>query len=81
MTSDNKTYKDVQNTINKEIQNYLYSLRFQFSFVIVIIVFLSGTISFIPSYKQASENLMKYQNEIPGSTGKDGKKCNISSNK
>ncbi len=48
----------------KEIQNYLYSLRFQFSFVIVIIVFLSGTISFIPSYKQASENLMKYQNEV-----------------
>ncbi len=48
----------------KEIQNYLYSLRFQFSFVIVIIVFLSGTISFIPSYKQASENLLKYQNEV-----------------
>jgi len=40
----------------REIQNFLYSLRFQISFIIVILVFVIGTVSFISSLNETHEN-------------------------
>ena len=48
----------------RELQNYLYSLRFHISFVIVVLVFAIGSISFISSYTDTRANYIKYsQNE------------------
>ena len=48
----------------RELQNYLYSLRFHVSFVIVLLVFTIGSISFVSSYSETQENYLKYrQNE------------------
>ncbi|WP_455637950.1 ABC transporter permease [Parabacteroides sp.] len=44
----------------RELQNYLYSLRFQVSFVIVILVFALGGISFVSSFKDMQTNYTKY---------------------
>lgn len=44
----------------RELQNYLYSLRFQVSFVIVVLVFSLGSISFVSSFKDMQENYVKY---------------------
>ena len=47
----------------REIQNYLYGLRFQVSFVIVLLVFVIGSISFIKSFPEARDNHTKYLQE------------------
>ncbi|MCD8267180.1 MAG: hypothetical protein LUD46_01035 [Parabacteroides sp.] len=44
----------------RELQNYLYSLRFQVSFVIVVLVFTLGSISFTSSFKDMHNNYAKY---------------------
>ena len=44
----------------RELQNYLYSLRFQVSFVIVVLVFSLGSISFVSSFKGMHDNYAKY---------------------
>lgn len=44
----------------RELQNYLYSLRFQVSFVIVLLVFALGSISFVSSFKDMQVNYTKY---------------------
>jgi ABC-type transport system involved in multi-copper enzyme maturation permease subunit len=47
-----------------ELQSYLYSLRFHVSFVIVVLVFATGSISFVSSYTDTNDNYIKYmQNE------------------
>ena len=47
-----------------ELQSYLYSLRFHVSFVIVVLVFTTGSISFVSSYTDTHDNYTKYmQNE------------------
>ena len=45
----------------RELQNYLYSLRFQVSFVIVVLVFTLGSVSFASSFKdmQTSRKYLK----------------------
>lgn len=45
----------------REIQNYLYSLRFRISFIIMLLVFIVGSISFITSYKDIQTNYAKYR--------------------
>ncbi|MCD7900312.1 MAG: ABC transporter permease [Bacteroides sp.] len=45
----------------REIQNYLYSLRFQISLVIVILVFIIGTISFVSSFSDTDKNYAQYR--------------------
>ena len=48
----------------REFQNHLYSLRFHVSFVIVILVFTVGSISFVSSNAVTQEHYAKYrQNE------------------
>jgi ABC-type transport system involved in multi-copper enzyme maturation permease subunit len=48
----------------RELQNYLYSLRFHVSFVIVVLVFATGSISFVSSYTDTLSNYTQYrQNE------------------
>lgn len=44
----------------RELQNYLYSLRFQISFVIVLLVFVLGSVSFVSSFKDMQDNYTKY---------------------
>lgn len=52
------------------LKNYLYSLRFQISFVIVITVFLVGTISYVVSLKETRDNyhqlVQNQQKDIEG---------------
>lgn len=58
----------------RELQNYLYSLRFQVSFVIVLLVFSLGSISFTSSFKDMHENYAKYnraQQETLGELAKN----------
>ncbi|MDR1054505.1 MAG: ABC transporter permease [Prevotellaceae bacterium] len=43
-----------------ELQNYLYSLRFQISFIIAILVFAFGTASYIVSIKDTHDNYAKF---------------------
>ncbi len=45
----------------RELQNYLYSLRFQISFIIAILVFIVGSISFITSIQEIQANYTKYE--------------------
>ena len=45
----------------RELQNYLYSLRFHVSFVIVVLVFTIGTVSFVSTYTATQENYTKYR--------------------
>jgi ABC-type transport system involved in multi-copper enzyme maturation permease subunit len=48
----------------RELQNYLYSLRFFVSFVIVVLVFTIGSISFVSSFTETQSNYSQYrQNE------------------
>ena len=47
----------------REIQNYLYSLRFQVSFVIMLLVFVIGSVSFIKSFPDVRDNYIKYRQE------------------
>lgn len=47
----------------KEIQHYLFGLRFQVSLIIVLVTFLVGSLSFIPAFRQAGENHMKLMSE------------------
>ena len=48
----------------RELQNCLYSLRFHVSFVIVILVFIVGTIAFVSSHTETQDNYTQYrQNE------------------
>ncbi|MDR3141739.1 MAG: ABC transporter permease [Tannerellaceae bacterium] len=44
----------------REIQNYLYSLRFRISFVIMLPVFIAGTISYISISKEVKQNYAKH---------------------
>lgn len=44
----------------RELQSYLYSLRFQVSFVIVVLVFSLGSVSFVSSFKDMQDNYLKY---------------------
>ncbi|MDL2304037.1 ABC transporter permease [Bacteroides sp. OttesenSCG-928-D19] len=45
----------------RELQGSLYSLRFQISFIIVILVFAVGTISFISSFADVDKNYAQYK--------------------
>lgn len=61
----------------RELQNYLYSLRFQVSFVIVVLVFALGSISFVSSFNDMQANYTKYSqsqqkelNELAGNVSK-----------
>ena len=45
----------------RELQNYLYSLRFHVSFVIVVLVFIVGSIAFVSSYAETQENYAKHR--------------------
>lgn len=45
----------------REIQNYLYSLRFKISFLIVVLVFIIGTVSFISSFGDIDKNYAQYR--------------------
>ncbi len=45
----------------REVQNYLYSLRFRVSFIIVILVFVIGTISFISFFGDTDKNYSQYK--------------------
>lgn len=45
----------------REIQSYLYSLRFQISFIIVFLVFIIGSVSFVTSFNNIQENYAKYR--------------------
>ena len=45
----------------KEIRNCLYSLRFKISFIIVILLFVTGTITFISSFKEIDQNYAQYE--------------------
>lgn len=45
----------------REVQNYLYSLRFRISFIIVIPIFIIGTISFISSFGEVDNNYAQYK--------------------
>jgi len=47
----------------REIQSYLYSLRFQVSFIIVLLVFIIGSISFVKSFSEIRDNYTKYHQE------------------
>ena len=47
----------------REIQSYLYSLRFQVSLGIVLLVFIIGSISFVKSFSEAQDNYSKYRQE------------------
>ncbi|MDR1054507.1 MAG: ABC transporter permease [Prevotellaceae bacterium] len=47
----------------RELQNYLYSLRFQISFVIVTLVFIFGTIFYIVSTGDKQDNYNKFVQE------------------
>ena len=44
----------------RELQSCLYSLRFQVSFVIVVLVFALGSISFVSSFKDVQDSYAKY---------------------
>lgn len=46
-----------------ELQNFIYSLRFQISFAIVLLVFIFGTVSYIVSYTEAQDNYTKLVQE------------------
>lgn len=54
----------------RELQNYLYSLRFQVSFVIVLLVFSLGSISFTSSFKDMHANYAKYNKAQQETLGK-----------
>jgi ABC-type transport system involved in multi-copper enzyme maturation, permease component len=43
----------------REIQGYLYSLKFQISFVIVLLVFITGSFSFVSSFGETQTNYSK----------------------
>jgi ABC-type transport system involved in multi-copper enzyme maturation permease subunit len=45
----------------REIQGYLYSLRFRISFLIVVLVFTVGTISFLASFDDIDHNYLQYK--------------------
>jgi ABC-type transport system involved in multi-copper enzyme maturation permease subunit len=45
----------------RELQNYLFSLRFHVSFVIVVLVFIIGSISFVSSHTNTQSNYAKYR--------------------
>lgn len=47
----------------RELQNYLYSLRFQVSFVITLLVFVIGSISFVVSIPETRSNYLKYEQQ------------------
>jgi len=48
----------------RELQNYLYSLRFHVSFVIVVLIFIVGSIAFVSSFTETQANYAKHrQNE------------------
>jgi len=53
-----------------ELQNYFFSLRFYISFIIVILVFTIGSVSFVSFYTETQVNYAKYmQNEQTELTG------------
>ena len=47
----------------REIQNYLYGLRFQVSFIIVLLVFVIGSVSFIKSFSEVQDNYARFRQE------------------
>lgn len=56
--------------IRREIQNILYSQTFQISFVLIMIVFIIGTIAFLKNYEARNQEYTKYHNEFMGNLKK-----------
>jgi ABC-type transport system involved in multi-copper enzyme maturation permease subunit len=46
----------------KELQNYIYSLRFQVSFLIIMLVFITGSIGFVKTFDAAQNKYIDYLN-------------------
>jgi ABC-type transport system involved in multi-copper enzyme maturation permease subunit len=46
----------------KELQNQIYSLRFQISFLIILLVFITGSIGFVKTYEAAQKKYIDYSN-------------------
>lgn len=55
----------------RELQSYLYSLRFQISFIIAVLVFIVGSISFITSSQDIQANYTKYKQAEQAELTKD----------
>jgi len=49
--------------LKREIQNNLYSLRFQISFLAVLVIFIVGTLSFLKGYETNLERYSDYQSK------------------
>ena len=65
----------------RELQNCLYSLRFHVSFVIVILVFIVGSIAFVSSYTETQDNYTQYrQNEQTALTEQASNISNLATN-
>lgn len=50
--------------MKKEIQNHLYSLRFQIAFGLIVIIFITGTVASIKSHASKSREYTKYTTEL-----------------
>lgn len=53
----------LKTVMKREIQNILYSQTFQISFLLIIAVFIIGTIIFLRNYELRNEEYIKYHNE------------------
>ncbi|HAQ64510.1 MAG TPA: hypothetical protein DCR43_01420 [Bacteroidales bacterium] len=61
----------------KEIQHYLYGLRFHVSFAMVMLTFVIGTLSFVPSFRQANENHLRYATEQHDALERNSKNATV----
>lgn len=50
--------------IIRELQNNLYSLRFQISFLLITIMFVVGTVVFVKNYDTKLQEYSKYESEL-----------------
>ncbi len=48
----------------KELQNYIYSIRFQVSFLIIMVVFITGSIGFVKTFDAAQKKYIDYSNNF-----------------
>jgi ABC-type transport system involved in multi-copper enzyme maturation permease subunit len=46
----------------KELQNHIYSLKFQVSFLIILLVFITGSIGFVKTFDTAQKKYFDYSN-------------------
>ena len=51
----------IKTLLIRELQNFIYGLRFQVSFVIVILVFTIGSFAFISSYTETQTNNLQHK--------------------